>query len=110
MLVSKLAFSSEIWYNVKDNQLRKLEQIDEMLFWQIFMLPSTAPRVGMLSECGRISIRHLVKKPKVFKVVQQVSYVRGICIKTSEKKNVFNNCQIKQEYGYFGTFWTFSCY
>ena len=30
--------------------------------------------------------------------------------KSEESTVIFNNCQIKQKYGYFGTFWTISRY
>ena len=65
ILVSKLVFNSEVWYNVTEKQLTKMEKIDEMLFRKIFNLPSTAPRVGMFIECGKIPIRHVVKSRRI---------------------------------------------
>ena len=65
ILVSKMVYNSEVWYNVTDKQLTKLEQIDEMFFRKLFNLPSSAPRVGMYVECGKIPIRHLVKMRRI---------------------------------------------
>ena len=65
ILVSKMVYNSEVWYNVTDKQLTKLEQIDEMFFRRLFNLPSSAPRVGMYVECGKIPIRHLVKMRRI---------------------------------------------
>ena len=65
VLVSKMVFNSEIWYNVTEKQIRKLEQIDEMFFRKLFNLPGSAPRVGMHAECGKIPIRHLIKMRRI---------------------------------------------
>ena len=47
VLISKLVFNSEVWYNITDKQISKLEQIDEMYFRKLFSLPRSAPRAGM---------------------------------------------------------------
>ena len=61
MLVSKLVFSSEVWYNVKNEQYSKLEEIDEMFMRKIFDLPKSAPQIGLYAECGKIPIRYIIK-------------------------------------------------
>jgi hypothetical protein len=60
ILVSKLVHNSEVWYNVADKQISKLEQIDEMLFRKLFSLAQSAPREGMYIECGKMPIRFIV--------------------------------------------------
>ena len=45
--------------------MTKMEKIDEMLFRKIFYLTSTAPRVVMFIECGKIPIRHVVKSRRI---------------------------------------------
>ena len=64
-MISKLVFNSEVWYNVTEKQLTKIEQIDEFFLRKLFHLPSTAPMVGMFVECGKIPIRHMVKSRRI---------------------------------------------
>ena len=47
ILVSKLVFYSEVWYNLTIKQLKKLEQVDEIYQRKILNIPKTAPRVGI---------------------------------------------------------------
>ena len=47
MLVSKLVSSSEIWYNVSKEQLRKLEEVDEMYYMRLFQAPKSVPRLSL---------------------------------------------------------------
>ena len=61
ILISKLVFNSEIWYNLTDQQLVKLEQIDEMYFRQVFNVAKSTPREGLYLECGSLPIRFIVK-------------------------------------------------
>ena len=60
-LISKLVYSSEVWYNITNNQYTKLEEIDEMFMRKIFNLPRSAPRVSLYSECGKIPVRYIIK-------------------------------------------------
>ena len=52
ILVSKMVYNSEVWYNVTEKQLIKLEQIDKMFFRKLFNLFNSAPKVGMYYLCG----------------------------------------------------------
>ena len=60
MLVSKLVYNSEVWYNVSDEQLSKLELIDEMWYRKLFNLPTSSPKEGMYIESGKMPIRFIV--------------------------------------------------
>ena len=44
MLVSKLVYSSEVWNNVSDEQMSKLEQIDEMWMRKLLAGLSLPPK------------------------------------------------------------------
>ena len=46
ILISKMIYSSEIWYNLTKHQFTKLEKIDEMFMRRILDLPSSAPRIS----------------------------------------------------------------
>ena len=61
VLMSKLVFNSEIWYNLSNQQLVKLEQVDEMFLRQVFNVAKSTPREGLYIECGKLPVKHLVK-------------------------------------------------
>ena len=65
MLISKLIYSSEIWYNVSKDQYSKLEEIDEMYFRRIFELPKSTPRIGLYIECGKIPAKYIIKTRRI---------------------------------------------
>ena len=60
-LISKLVYSSEVWYNITNEQYTKLEEIDEMFMRKIFNLPRSAPRISLYAECGKIPVRYIIK-------------------------------------------------
>ena len=60
MLISKLLSSSETWYNVTDDQYRKLEEIDEMYLKKILELPQSVPKLSLYAECGKTPIKFLI--------------------------------------------------
>jgi hypothetical protein len=60
-LISKLVYSSEVWYNITNEQYTKLEEIDEMFMRNIFNLPRSAPRISLYAECGKIPVRYIIK-------------------------------------------------
>ena len=57
MLVSKLVSSSEIWYNVSKEQLRKLEEVYEMYFMRLFQAPTSVPGLSLYIECAKLPVR-----------------------------------------------------
>ena len=61
ILVSKLVYNSEVWYNLTDSQIVKLEQIDEMFFRRILDVPKTTPKVGLYIEFGKIPLKFIMK-------------------------------------------------
>ena len=61
ILISKLVFNSEVWYNVTDKQISKLEQIDHMFLRKLLNLSRSAPREGMYMECGKLPVRFVIK-------------------------------------------------
>ena len=61
MLISKMIYSSKIWYNITKQQYSKLEEIDEMFMRKLLDLPSSAPRISLYNECGKTQIKYLIK-------------------------------------------------
>ena len=49
-----------MWYNVADEQISKLEQIDEMWYRRLFNLPKSTPKEGMYIETGKLPVRFIV--------------------------------------------------
>ena len=66
ILISKLVFNSEVWYNLSTKQIEKLEQIDEMFLRKILNVGKSSPKVGLYIECGKIPIRFIVKMRRIF--------------------------------------------
>ena len=61
ILVSKLIFNSEVWYNLSNKQIEKLEQIDEIYLRKILNCPKTTPKVGIYLECGVMPLNFIIK-------------------------------------------------
>ena len=54
MLISKQVSSSESWYNITEEQNRRLEEIDEIL-----ELPQSVPNLSLYAECGKLDLSFL---------------------------------------------------
>ena len=65
ILISKLVFNSEVWYNLTTKQIEKLEQIDEMFLRRILNVAKTSPKIGLYIECGKMPIRFIVKMRRI---------------------------------------------
>ena len=65
ILVSKLVFNSEVWYNLSIKQMEKLEQIDKIYLRKILNIPKSTPKVGIHMECGVMPIRYVIKSRRL---------------------------------------------
>ena len=61
MLISKLVFTAEVWYNVTARQYLKLEEIDQLFLKKIFQLPNSVPTLSLYVECGIMPVRFIIK-------------------------------------------------
>ena len=61
MFLNGILFNSEIWYNVKDDELDKLCSVDEYLLRSIIKAPSKTPKEALYLETGCLSIKYCVK-------------------------------------------------
>ena len=61
ILLSKLVFNSEVWYNVTNKQLETLEHIDELYMRKMFDTPKSTPKVALYAECGKMPVKFIVK-------------------------------------------------
>ena len=65
ILISKLAFNSEVWYNLSQTQMMKLEQIDEMYLRKILNVAKSAPKEGLYIECGKVPLKFIAKMRRI---------------------------------------------
>ena len=61
MLISKLIFPSEIWYNITKQQFKKLEVIDERFMRKFLDVPSSTSLIILYIDCGKTNIKLLIK-------------------------------------------------
>ena len=60
LLLSSVLTNSEAWYNVRKEDIDKLEQLDEMLLRKIMECPSTTPKEMLYLELGCTPIRYIL--------------------------------------------------
>ena len=65
MLVSKLVSSSEALYGVKKQEFKKLENVDEMFFRNMFNVPVSTPKESLYIETGKINVKIIIKMRRV---------------------------------------------
>ena len=65
MLLNGMLFNSEIWYDVKEDELNKLSNVDEYLLRKILQAPAKTPIEALYLETGCIPIKYLVKQRRL---------------------------------------------
>ena len=80
MLINRILFSADVWYDVSEQNLRSLEQIDESLLRKILQAHSKTAIEALYLELGCLPIRfHLMSRRvnflhllllKMFKVLE----------------------------------------
>ena len=61
MLLNGILFNSEIWYNVKEEDIQKLSAVDEYLLRNILGAPSKTPIEALYLETGCLPIKFVLK-------------------------------------------------
>ena len=61
MLLNGILFNSEIWYNVKEEEVQKLSSVDEYLIQSVLGVPSKTPKEALFLESGCIPVKYLLK-------------------------------------------------
>jgi hypothetical protein len=64
-LVNGILFNSEIWYDLKENEIRELEEIDETLLRKIFKAHSKTPIEALYLELGCLPLRHIIMARRI---------------------------------------------
>ena len=65
ILISKMTSSSETWYDLTKQEIRQLEQIDEMYLLQVFCAPRNTPRLNLYVECGILPLQYVIKSRRM---------------------------------------------
>ena len=65
LFINSILTNSEVWYGVKDDQIRKLEQIDEHLIREVFGAHSKTATEMLYLETGTIPLRFIIKNRRV---------------------------------------------
>ena len=60
-----MLFNSEVWYNVTEDDIQKLSEVDEYLMRKILELPSKTPIESLYLETGSIPIKFYLKKRRL---------------------------------------------
>ena len=60
LFVNGLLFNSEVWYNISEQELEDLEEVDEALLRNILKAHSKTPIEALYLELGCIPLRYIV--------------------------------------------------
>ena len=90
LFLNGILYSSESWYGIKDDEVRELEKLDNILMRTIFEVPQSAPIVSLFLESGCIRIRNIIKG-------RRVNYLHQLAnLDQSEMLYKFFKCQWDQ--------------
>ena len=59
-LVNGILFNSEIWYDIKENEVEQLEQVDQILLRKILNAHSKTTIESLYLELGCLPIRYII--------------------------------------------------
>ena len=65
LLLSSILVNSEAWYNLKKEEVKKLEQVDEMLLRKVLECPVTTPKEMIYLELNCLPIRFIIKSRRL---------------------------------------------
>ena len=65
MLLNGILYNIEIWYNLKEEEIKKLSELDEYLLRCILGVPSKTPIEALFLESGCIPIKYILKMRRV---------------------------------------------
>ena len=64
-LVNGILFNSEVWYDLKEKDIRELEEIDETLLRKILNAHSKTPLEALYLELGCLPLRYIIKARRI---------------------------------------------
>ena len=64
-MVNGLLFNSEVWYDLKEKDIRELEEIDEALLRKILNAHSKTPLEALYLELGVLPLRFIIKARRI---------------------------------------------
>ena len=57
--------NSSSWYNIKESELKQLEEIDELTMLKLLSAPHTTPRVMLFLELGSMPLRYVIMQRRL---------------------------------------------
>ena len=66
MLRSSILYASETYYNLKENQIRQLERIEENYMRQLLKTKKSCPIVQLYLELGQVPVRFDIIKLRLY--------------------------------------------
>ena len=64
-LVNGILFNAEVWYDLKEQEIRELEEIDETLLRRILNAHSKTPIEALYLELGCLPLRHIIMARRI---------------------------------------------
>ena len=65
ILVSKLVFNTEVWYNVNKENIRKLEEIDEIFWRKVFEVSRNVAKESLYIISGKMPLKYIIMKRRL---------------------------------------------
>ena len=65
ILMSKLIFSSEIWYNVTKENIKKIEEIDEIFWRKTFEVSRNVAKESLYITSGKMPLKYSIMKRRL---------------------------------------------
>ena len=65
ILISKLVFNAEVWYGVSKDNIKKLEEIDELFWRKAFQVCRTVPKESLYILSGKLPVKYIIMKRRL---------------------------------------------
>ena len=65
ILINGMLTNSEIWYSLKKEEIKELENVDMTLLKKIFKVPFSTPSEAYFLELGILSLETIIKKRRI---------------------------------------------
>ena len=65
MLINGILFNSEVWYDVKEDEVNKLKSVDDYLLRKILGAPSKTPKEALYLETGCVPLDYIMKSRRL---------------------------------------------
>ena len=95
IMVSSLLFTAETWSGIKDDHLRRIEQVDSALLRSLMKCHSKTAFKFLHLECGTMKLRHILRENRIMYHHHVLQTVDNETIKKmylKQKSDATKNC------------------